>query len=204
MTLSRIPKWTFWVFGAVALWSGWVFGVRTPIISRLASLDELHSSARNKITAQSERVTAIPAMLQRLDSTQQLLDSMLTGCVETDTLLELVLQVRQIGRDHGLTSVRIDPDLGSVLAIPPLAAMPTRAGIFMDTLDVSMTAQGLYAGIGGFLDDIEARPDFRYWHGCRWQSGDGDRIVNMQARAAFLVLHRHEIASNPAEAEALP
>ncbi len=89
MTLSRIPKWTFWVFGAVALWSGWVFGVRTPIISRLASLDELHSSARNKITAQSERVTAIPAMLQRLDSTQQLLDSMLTGCVETDTLLEL-------------------------------------------------------------------------------------------------------------------
>ena len=177
--------------------------MRSPILKRIATLHEIRAAANEKITAQSARMTAMPAMLKRLDSTQQWLNSMLTGCVETDTLLELVLQVRQIGRRHRLTRMRIEPDLASVLAIPPRDALPTRAGIYMDTLDVSMAVHGTFAGIGAFLDDIESRPDFKYWHACRWQSGEDDRVVSMQARAAFLVLNRHEIASNPAEAEVL-
>lgn len=190
MTLDKLPRWSLWAVGTVLLWSVWTLVVGRPMMHKAADLRRQYHRMEAERAALDARMAAVPALVVRLRDAQQQLDFALSGYVPDDAIDDLLRQLRAAGQRRGLGDVRANPELMSLLHVPMATSIPGTANGRLDTVIIDLTASGTFKSLGRWLDDIEARPDFRFWTRCNWTSGTDDGQVNLEAQTALAVVNR--------------
>jgi hypothetical protein len=196
---ARLSRWIWWAAASLGVWIAWGFAVQMPLQRRSDQLTPRVQEVSREVQKLSARLGAVPIVLAQLDSARTQLATRLDSYVEVEHIEKLMAEVIRQGHANGLDNVRVQPDLEHLLVISsPKGGL---AGEFrIDTIPMTMSAQGRFTVLGRWMEQIEARPDFRLWQHGQWTSMD-DGLTSVVLRGAFIVVNRqaHSFA-NAAEA----
>ena len=192
MTLKNVPPLVRWIALTSVLWCGWGTAVWPTLTRQIHAIDRKHDDTDRQLAALREHVDQVPVIAQRIDSCRSLLDSHLAGFATTQDIDGLMGTLYAAGVQHGLSDLRTEPDLNSLLHASHSGEARRLSMIQLDTLVVTVSARGGFLTLGAWLDDIERRPGFRTWISCHWNSREDDDCVAFEGRAILLVADRPE------------
>jgi hypothetical protein len=196
MSIAKLPRWSWWVTGASIFWTAWVLILSRPLMQKIAELEGQLRGTESELTALEAQVSAVPELVLRLNGARRQLDSALAE-FRTNREIDLLLrELRTSGGRNGVSGVRVDPELVSLLHAPFTAASAGPAESQLDTVIIDLSAEGRFQNTGAWLDEIEERADFRFWTLCNWSARDESGAVRIEAQAALVVLKRPEPAEN--------
>ena len=196
MSMDRLPRWSWWITGTLLLWMVWGVGLGYPLAREIAELEVEHRETEAELAAVEARMSGVPEIVNRLSKSKCQLDSALHGFVthrEIDALLD---ELRGRGGRSGLSDVQADPELNSLLHSAAQDSQAPQTEGPLDTVVISLAAEGGFKNIGVWLDEIEGRSDFRFWTMCRWSARDEDGLTGIEAQAGLVVLKLPAAAEN--------
>lgn len=196
MNIDKLPRWSWWAVSAVLLWTAWGLLAGRPLINKVSELRVNRRAIESDIGALDARIATAPSLVLRLKNAQHRLDSTLSSFARNDELDELVRGLRTMGGRRGLGAVDVDPELMSLLHVPMASSTPGQAHGRLDTVIVNLSAAGAFQTLGQWLDDVEGRPDFRFWTKCHWSTLDDDGLAGLEAQAALVVVNEPDSAAN--------
>lgn len=186
--LSRVPRWIWWTAGIVVLWVLWAVLIQAPMQRASYELEPREAKVAREIQSIDARMAAVPAVMARLDSARAAIGRRLDSYGSVDRVEHLMRELTSEGVSRGLEGVRVRPDLEHLLRI----TSPDHAdgdGPHIDTIPITIAAQGRFAAIGSWMEELERRPDFRVWHYGQWTSSD-EGLTAVELRGAFMVVNR--------------
>ena len=192
MSVDKLPRWSWWAAAALLFWTAWVLILGRPLMDKVTEQKGHYRDTESELAALEARMSAVPNLVQRLNEARHQLDSALSGFSTSQEIDTLLRGLRSSGGKRGLGDLRVDPELTSLLHPPMTTGMPRRAKGKLDTVIINLSATGTFKNIGTWMDDIEARFDFRFWTMCNWSARDEDGLVRVEAQAALVVVNESD------------
>jgi len=190
--MKRVAPWIIWTLVVCAWWTAWTFGVYGRSIAKENHLlAELADLERQKTQA-VQLLAATPMLVRQIDSLESEFQTVTKSFVRNNRLEQLLLQLKDCAHHVGVEYAEIIPDMNSILAIPADVTSENKTPGLKPVL-VRLKAQGRFARLGSWLDQIENRDDFRRWSMCRWENGPDDMHVNFFGEAVFWVVTSIEV-----------
>ena len=190
MNITRFPVWIRWTALAVALWCVWGIAVHPFFTGRISATEKQHLDTERQTIAVKTEISQAPMILHRIDSCGRQLDACLAGFAGREDAGRLTSGLCALGGRHGLTRLRAEPALRSLLNAARPRVAPRTSQVRLDTMIVALSAQGGFFALGAWLDEVERRPDFRTWISCYWNRGDDEAGVGFEGKAIFLMADR--------------
>lgn len=174
-----------WIAAVVLWWTVWIWGVFGHIQSKNSLLEGEGNDLKVQKAQTLGLLASTPELMARIDSMRSELYAATSDFTTADNLQRLPDELTAGGHRHGIEWVEVTLELASVLEIP---AVPATEFAVLDTLLVEVSAQGQFAAIGNWLDEIEDRADFLQWDLCRWESGRREGNTGFVGAARFRII----------------
>ena len=187
MNTDRLPRWSWWIAAALIFWMVWGLGLGCPLVRKITELEGQHRETEAELGVLESRMSGVPEIVTRLNRSKCQLDSALHGFATDREIDALLDELRRSGGRSGLSGIQADPELISLLHSPAPAGVTPHAEVQLDTVIVSLAAEGRFKNIGAWLDEIEGRSDFRFWTTCQWSARDEDGLVGIEAQAGLVM-----------------
>ena len=188
MSIDRLPRWSWWIVAALILWIVWGLGIGRPLARKITEFEKQHRKINSELAALESRMSGVPEIVSRLNRSKCQLDLELHGFStnrEIDALLE---ELHRSGGRNGLTGIHADPELISLLQGQAANSIGPHSKGQLDTVIVTLAAEGRFKNIGDWLDEIERRNDFRFWTMCQWSARGEDGLAGIDAQAGLVVV----------------
>lgn len=183
--MKRTIPWTAWVAATIILWIVWIWGVFGQIQDGITKLRAESMESRTRETHTLQLLANAPVIMAQIDSLSNEYRRAVADFVSADNLQFLPEELTDSGRRCGVPQTEVTLNLASVLALAPSPASETR---MLDTVQVQLAAQGEFATLGGWLDEVEERADFLLWTSCRWEPAPTDGLTRFSGTAQFRVI----------------
>lgn len=182
--MTHRPRWIIWTAATVVFCAAWVALVYLPLRQQEQRDSAERADWQVKVEDMLQRLNAVPAAVARLDSLERAVALGAGVLPAGDSLDAFLSQWAALGLSRGVATIRVEPELASMMALN----LPTNRSSFeLDTLLVNLSASGSFHSIGGWLDEIEAQPAFRFWRTGRWDDAEEPGNVRFSGMAAILV-----------------
>jgi hypothetical protein len=188
VNMDKLPRWSWWAAVALFFWTGWVLILGQPLMDKVTEMKGQYRDTESELAVLEARMSAVPNLVRRLNEARRQLDSTLAGFSTAHEIDTLLRELGASGGRRGLSALRADPELTSLLRLRMTAGLPGPANGRLDTVIVNLSAAGKLKNIGTWLDEIEERSDFRFWTMCNWSARDEDGLVGIEAQAALVVV----------------
>lgn len=182
--MTHRPRWIVWTAATVVFCAAWVALVYLPLLQQERREAAEHAEWQTKVEEMLQRLDAVPAAVARLDSLERAVADASAVLPAGDSLEAFLAEWTALGTSRGITTLKVEPELASMMA---LNLPSNRSSLELDTLLVSLSAIGSFHRIGGWLDELEAQPAFRFWRTGRWDDGEEPGTVRFSGSAAILV-----------------
>lgn len=178
------PRWMWWTAGTALLWAAWMAFAYLPLRQTGLRGEAERSEWDSKQQDMLVRIQTAPEVMAQFAALEAQSDSATQALPQTSMLYEYTASLADIGRQAGIRSVEVSPELASMMSLTKIShgASPQ-----LDTLVVEFTATGGFHQVGTWLDQIELQSAFRYWQLARWDKGEEPGTVRFSGSAAFLV-----------------